>query len=56
MTQEQLEAASGVDQGHISRIERGEVNDPGNDTVKRLEAALGIKRGSLTFGAQERVA
>ena len=49
-TQEQLEAVSGVDQGHISRIERGDVNDPGNDTVRRLELALGLKRGTLVFG------
>lgn len=49
-TQEQLEAASGIDQRNISKIERGEISDPRNSTVEKLEEALGLKRGTLVFG------
>ncbi len=49
-TQEQLEDASGVDQGVISRLERGESANPTNDTVVKLETALGLERGTLVFG------
>lgn len=56
-TQEQLEAASGVDQGVISRLERGESVNPTFDTVRKLEAALKLRRGTLVFGqAMERSA
>lgn len=51
-TQEQLAAESGVDQRAISKIERGAVEDPQNSTVKALEEALGLKRGTLIFGAE----
>jgi transcriptional regulator with XRE-family HTH domain len=49
-TQEQLEAASGVDQRNISKIERGEITDPRSSTVEALERALGLRRGTLVFG------
>ena len=49
-TQEQLEAASGVDQGLISRLERGTSTNPTFDTVQKLEAALKLRRGTLVFG------
>ncbi|HYF34280.1 MAG TPA: helix-turn-helix transcriptional regulator [Prosthecobacter sp.] len=49
-TQEQLEAASGVDQGVISRLERGESVNPTFETVRKLEAALRLRRGTLVFG------
>jgi len=52
-TQEQLAAESGIDQSHISRIERGEVADPQNSTVTALEKALSLPRGSLIFKDQE---
>ncbi len=52
-TQEQLENASGVDQGVISRLERGEYANPTNDTVVKLEAALELERGTLIFGQAE---
>ncbi len=55
-TQEQLEAASGVDQRNISKIERGGIADPRNSTVIALEDALGLKRGTLVFGEPESVA
>ena len=51
-TQEQLEAASGVDQRNISKIERGDTPDPRNSTVEKLEKALGLKRGTLVFGEE----
>ncbi len=49
-TQEQLEAASGIDQRSISKIERGETADPRNSTVIALEDALDLERGTLVFG------
>jgi transcriptional regulator with XRE-family HTH domain len=55
-TQEQLEAASGVDQRNISKIKRGDIMDPRNSTVEKLETALGLKRGTLVFGQREAVA
>lgn len=59
-TQEQLEAETqridpngkGVDQRAISKIERGEVEDPMNSTVVLLETALGLQRGTLIFGRE----
>jgi transcriptional regulator with XRE-family HTH domain len=54
-TQEELEAASGVDQGVISRLELGKSSTPTIDTVRKLEAALKLRPGSLEFGAEERV-
>ena len=50
LTQEQLEALSGVEQTAISSIERGNVKDPRWSTVKKLEDALRLRRGSLVFG------
>ena len=49
-TQERLEAESGVEQTVISRIERGVIANPTNDTVKKLEVALKLRRGTLVFG------
>lgn len=49
-TQEQLEDASGVDQGVISRLERGTSANPTFDTVRKLEEALRLRPGTLIFG------
>lgn len=51
-TQEELERRSGVPQARISAIESGETQDPQNRTVKALEGALGIRRGTLVFGRE----
>lgn len=51
-TQERLAEESGIDQRTISKIERGDVEDPQNSTVKALETALGLKRGTLVFGRE----
>lgn len=56
-TQEQLEAETrkvdangeGVNQAHISKLERGEVTNPKNNTVVLLELALSVERGTLVF-------
>lgn len=48
--QKTLAQRSGVDQATISRIESGDTANPSNDTVKKLEETLGLKRGSLVFG------
>lgn len=53
-TLEQVAEASGVHKSTVSRLERGETQ-PQHDTVNALEAALGLKRGTLVFG-QEAVA
>lgn len=55
-TQQQLAAASGVEQTTISKIECETVTDPANSTVSALEIALGVQRGTLIFGSQSRVA
>jgi transcriptional regulator with XRE-family HTH domain len=49
-TLETLAAKSGVNKSTISRLERGETL-PMHDTVKNLERALGLKRGTLVFEA-----
>lgn len=51
LTQEQLEELSGVQQATISGIERGRITNPGNNTVVKLETALGLVRGTLKFEA-----
>lgn len=53
LTQEQLEDASGVNQATISGIETGRITNPANNTVKNLEAALGLDRGTLRFDTDE---
>lgn len=50
LTQEQLEAASGVSQAAISSIERGLVSDPSWSTVGDLAKALGLDPRELRFG------
>jgi len=51
LTQEQLEELSGVNQATISAIERGRITNPANNTVVKLETALGLARGTLRFEA-----
>jgi transcriptional regulator with XRE-family HTH domain len=46
----ELADRSGVNKSTISRIEAGEITNPSNDTVASLEAALGLRRGTLVFG------
>lgn len=53
LTQDELAVKSGVAQGAISAIESGRTLNPAFDTVRRLEAALGIRPGTLTFGEQD---
>lgn len=53
-TLEQLATESGVNKSTVSRLERGETQ-PLYETVTALEAALGLKRGSLIF-SEERIA
>lgn len=48
-TQEQLEAASGVSQAVISKIERGEVQDPASSTILKLADALRMDPRALRF-------
>lgn len=50
LTQVELEAASGVDQSVISRLERGSVTRPEFSTVIKLAKALGVDPVRLKFG------
>lgn len=50
--QKTLAAKSGVSQATISRIEAGDITNPSNETVKKLELALKLRRGALVFGCQ----
>lgn len=50
LTQQQLASASGVDQGDISRIERGEGN-PTTETLDALARPLGVALDLVTAGA-----
>ena len=53
LSQTELAERSGVGQPVISRIESGERVNPSITTVRRLEAALGLKPGTLIFGAHD---
>ncbi len=42
LTQVELAQASGVSQGTIAQIEKGEVDNPRPSTIKKLAGALGV--------------
>lgn len=50
LSPEQLAEQSGVHRATVYRIESGDIKNPSNDTVRKLEGALGLKPGSLVFG------
>ena len=52
LTQEQLEAASGVPQEVISRLENGVTVNPSFDTVLKLAEALDMDPRQLVFGPE----
>ena len=54
LTQEALEALSGVNQRNISKIERGDIADPLFSTGLALADALGLDPHALTFGEASR--
>ena len=56
MTQEQLAAASGLEQAVISKIERGAVANPRFDTVCKLAEGLRLDPRALKFGTQPEAA
>jgi len=51
LTLEELATKTGVHKSTINRLERGETI-PMEDTARALEAALGLKRGTLIFRRQ----
>jgi transcriptional regulator with XRE-family HTH domain len=53
MDQVTLAARSGVNQSTISRLERGDIRKPSPDTIEKLEGALDLPAGSLTFESAE---
>lgn len=50
MTQDELAAATGIDQGTISRWERGQ-GQPGLDQIRQIEDAAGRRRGFVLIAA-----
>jgi len=57
LTQQQLEDLSGVDRTRIAKMEADPANaNPTVDTVRKLEDALKLRRGTLVFGADVRLA
>ncbi len=50
LTQAELAEASGVERSHLARIERGEVDEPRPDTLRRLAEALGVEVLDLFLG------
>jgi transcriptional regulator with XRE-family HTH domain len=54
-TLETLAEKSGIDKSTISRLERG-LTRPTHDTVKALEKALRLPRGTLLFEQRESAA
>jgi transcriptional regulator with XRE-family HTH domain len=50
MTQEQLAAATGLKQFHISRIERGSIKDVMAETLLRIARALHVTTDFLLSG------
>lgn len=51
-TPDELAARASVSRATVYRIEAGEIANPLNDTVTKLEETLKLKRGTLVFGAQ----
>jgi transcriptional regulator with XRE-family HTH domain len=51
-TQEQLGRAAGLDRGHVSRIERGDL-DLGISTQQKIAAALGASLAELVAQAED---
>ena len=51
-TQEQLGRAAGLDRGHVSRIERGDL-DLSISTQQKIAAALGVTLAELVAQAEE---
>jgi len=50
MTMTELAEKAGLNKGTVSRLEAGEIENPSNDTVEKLELALELRRGTLVFG------
>lgn len=53
LTQQQLEDLAGVDRTRIAKMEADPINaNPTVETVRRLEQALKLRRGTLVFGVE----
>jgi len=50
LSQAELAEASGVERSHLAKIERGEVEEPRPDTLRRLAEALGVEVVDLIYG------
>jgi transcriptional regulator with XRE-family HTH domain len=50
-TPEQLAEKSGVSRATIYRLEGADAPNPEHQTIEKLEAALGVKPGTLTWRA-----
>jgi transcriptional regulator with XRE-family HTH domain len=49
---DELADRSGIGRSTLYRLESGETPNPAYSTVVQLERVLGLKRGSLAFGAE----
>ncbi len=47
-----LAELAGINQGTVSRLEKGRIFKPTPETVERLEQALRLKPGQLILGAE----
>lgn len=52
MSQEQLAIRAGVTRAWVSKLERGLIEDPGSDRMRRAAAALGADLNYLVTGEQ----
>lgn len=49
LSPEELADQAGVHRATVYRIQAGDITNPSNDTVAKLEIALRLKRGTLVF-------
>ena len=56
LTPEELAQRTAIHRATIYRLLAGQIRNPSNDTVRKLEAALALDPGTLVFGNQSAVA
>lgn len=48
LTQKALADKAGVTQPYVSQLEAGDIDNPGWQTIRAIESALGLRVGQLT--------
>lgn len=56
LTQDELAAKSGLSQTQISKLESGEIRNPGMRTLRKLADALGVSLGAVISAVLDEVA